>query len=270
MMTRLRKILSRPKSLIEYNYNKMEHSPLNNIIVVLDNPKHIVNVAGVVRVMMNMGISQLRLVNPANYDVHRIDGIAHRSKQLAETAQIYSTLAEALADTTFVVGTTARPRTAQRNYTKPRDIAPIIIEKATKGSVALVFGKEDRGLTNDGLDLCHQLAIIPTTTQHPSLNLAQACLILCYEIQLAFKEAAPYPTGKRNAGPAKHEDIEEMHFALKQGLHQIGFFKGDRHPESVLRMLRTLLSRAEPDLREARLMRAIGFEMSKYFKRSND
>ena len=111
----------------------MEHSALNNIIIVLDNPKHLVNIAGVVRVMMNMGISQLRLVNPSNYDIHRIDGIAHRSRQLAETAQIYSTLTEALADTTFIVGTTARPRTAQRNYSKPRDIAPRIIEKTIQG-----------------------------------------------------------------------------------------------------------------------------------------
>ena len=246
----------------------MEHSALNNIIIVLDNPKHLVNIAGVVRVMMNMGISQLRLVNPSNYDIHRIDGIAHRSRQLAETAQIYSTLTEALADTTFIVGTTARPRTAQRNYSKPRDIAPKIIQKTIQGSVALVFGKEDRGLTNEGLDLCHQLAIIPTATEHPSLNLAQACLVLCYEIQLACQKDTPPPLGKRNAGPANHKDVEEMHLALKQGLHQMGFFKGDRHPESILRMLRTLLSRAEPDLRETRLVRAIGFEMSKCFKGS--
>ena len=142
------------------------------------------------------------------------------------------------------------------------------IEKTIQGSVALVFGKEDRGLTNEGLDLCHQLAIIPTATEHPSLNLAQACLVLCYEIQLACQKDTPPPLGKRNAGPANHKDVEEMHLALKQGLHQMGFFKGDRHPESILRMLRTLLSRAEPDLRETRLVRAIGFEMSKCFKGS--
>ena len=98
----------------------MGQSPLDNIIIVLDNPKHLVNIAGVIRVMMNMGVSQLRLVNPTTYDVHRIDGIAHRSRRLAEEAQIYPTLTDALSDTAFVVGTTARPRTAQRNYTTPR------------------------------------------------------------------------------------------------------------------------------------------------------
>jgi TrmH family RNA methyltransferase len=248
----------------------MGQSPLDNIIIVLDNPKHLVNIAGVIRVMMNMGVSQLRLVNPTTYDIHRIDGIAHRSRRLAEEAQIYPTLTDALSDTAFVVGTTARPRTAQRNYTTPRKIAPIITRKACQGSVALVFGKEDRGLTNEGLDLCHQLAIIPTTADHSSLNLAQACLVLCYEIQLICQEELPYPKGKRHTGPASHRDLEEMHSALKEGLHSMGFFKGDRHPESVLRMLRTLLSRAEPDLRETRLMRALGFEMSKQFNRSKE
>jgi len=246
----------------------MGKSPLDNIVIVLDNPKHLVNIAGVIRVMMNMGVSQLRLVNPTTYDIHRIDGIAHRSRELADTAQIYPNLTDALSDTVFVVGTTARPRTAQRNYGTPRVIAPTITEKATQGLVALVFGKEDRGLTNEGLDLCHQLAIIPTSTDHPSLNLAQACLIICYEIQLACQEEFPHPKGKRHTGPASHKDLEEMHVALKEGLHSMGFFKGDRHPESVLRMLRTLLSRAEPDLRESRLMRALGFEMSKQFSRS--
>ncbi len=242
--------------------------PLENVVIVLDHPKHLVNIAGVIRVMMNMGLSQLRLVNPTTYDIHRIDGIAHRSQKLAENAQIYPTLSDALSDTVFVVGTTARPRTAQRNYSTPRTIAPIITEKTDSGLVALVFGKEDRGLTNEGLDLCHHLAIIPTATDHPSLNLAQACLVLCYEIQLASQEELPHPKGKRHTGPATHKDLEEMHFALKEGLHHMGFFKGDRHPQSVLRMLRTLLSRAELDLREARLLRALGFEISKQFSRS--
>ena len=241
-------------------------SPLDNIVVVLDRPKDVVNIAGVIRVMMNMGLSRLRLVEPEEYDIHRITGIAHRGDELAESAEIFPTLSEALAGTIFTVGTSARPRTAQRNYLRPRAVAPRVAARASEGLVAVVFGREDRGLTNDGLDLCDAIAIVPTA-EYSSLNLAQACLVICYEIHLAIADDAQLPGYKRDVGPATHEDLEEMYAALEEGFHRIEFFKGDRHPEGVLRTLRTLLSRAEPDLREARLVRAIGYEMQRYFDR---
>lgn len=244
----------------------MEKSLLDNIVVVLDHPKDVVNIAGVIRVMMNMGLSKLRLVEPDDYDTYRIAGIAHRSDELAESATICRTLEEALADTVLAVGTSARPRTAQRNYLRPRAVAPQIVARAEQGLVALVFGREDRGLTNEGLDRCDSIAIVPTA-EYSSLNLAQACLVLCYEIHLAASEDTPLPGYKRDVGPATRADLEEMYTALEKGLHRIDFFKGDRHPEGVLRTLRTLLSRAEPDLREMRLVRALGYEMQRYFDR---
>ena len=245
----------------------MGGSALANVVVVLDEPKDVVNVAGVIRVMMNMGLSQLRLVNPDDFDTYRIGGIAHRSEDLTQSAETYDTLPDALSDVVFTVGTSARPRTAQRNYCRPREVAPRIVESSSSGLVALVFGREDRGLTNEGLDLCQTVAIVPTAAEYPSLNLAQACLVLCYEIYLAASENAPLPRGKRDQGPATQQDLEEMYSALDRGLHRIDFFKGDRQPESVMRLLRTVLARAEPDLREARLLRAMGFEMERYFDR---
>lgn len=245
----------------------MAMSFLHNIVVVLDKPKDVVNIAGVIRVMMNMGLSRLRLVEPEEYDIHRITGIAHRSDEMAEAAEVFPTLAEALADTVFTVGTSARPRTAQRNYLRPRAVASRVVERADHGIVALVFGREDRGLTNEGLDLCNAIAIVPTAAEYSSLNLAQACLVLCYEIHLAATDDAPLPGYKRDVGPATRADLEEMYAALEQGFHRIDFFKGDRHPEAVLTTLRTLLSRAEPDLREVRLVRAIGYEMQRFFDR---
>ena len=248
----------------------METAALDNVVIVLDEPKDVVNVAGVVRVMMNMGLSRLRLVNPDDFDTYRIGGIAHRSEELTQTAETFGTLRDALSDIVFSVGTTARPRTAQRNYLRPREVAPRIVEHTASGLVALVCGREDRGLSNEGLDLCQAVAIVPTAAEYPSLNLAQACLVLCYEIYLAASEKAPLPPGKRDQGPAAQKDLEEMYAALGRGLHRIDFFKGDRHPESVMRVLRTLLARAEPDLREARLVRAIGFEMERYFDREEE
>ena len=245
----------------------MEPTPLDNVVIVLDKPKDVVNVAGVVRVMMNMGLSKLRLVSPDDFDTYRIGGIAHRSEELTESAEKFETLQDALADVVLSIGTSARPRTDQRNYVRPREVAPKIVAGTGSGLVALVFGREDRGLTNDGLDLCQSVAVVPKAAEYPSLNLAQACLVLCYEIYLAGSEDTPLPRGKRDQGPATQKDLEEMYSALDRGLHRIDFFKGDRHPESVMRLLRTILSRAEPDLREARLVRAMGFEMERYFDR---
>jgi TrmH family RNA methyltransferase len=241
--------------------------PLARISVVLDHPKDVVNIAGVVRVMMNFGLSSLRLVEPDDYDTWRIGGIAHRSEELSESATIHDTLDDALADATFIVGTTARPRTAGRNYLRARDAAAEIARRAAVGPVSIVFGREDRGLTNEELDRCHAVAIIPTDAEYPSLNLAQAALVLAYEVFLAVGGGIEeLPTGRRATRPPTHEELEEAFSALAEGLHRIEFYKA-RKPEAVMRTLRTLVTRAEPDKREAKLLAAIGYEIRNYLDR---
>jgi len=246
----------------------MSTSLLKNVVVVLYEPQNLVNIAGVVRAMKNMGLGRLRLVRPAEFDVWRIGGIAHRSEDVTEEAEILDTLPEALADAVFVVGMTARARTAQRNYVRPREVAPKIVEHAREGVVALLFGREDRGLGNEALDLCHAAAIIPTDPDYSSLNLAQAALLMSYEVFLAAGgEGGPLPRGKRSTRPATVEDLENTYAALEDGLHRIEFYKS-REPTAILRTLRTLISRAEPDLQEAGILRAIGFEMGKAVDRA--
>lgn len=246
----------------------MGTSPVENVVVVLNEPQNLVNIAGVVRAMMNMGLGRLRLVNPAEFDAWRIGGIAHRSQDLVQRAEIFESLPEAVADATFVVGTTARARTAQRNYVRPRAVAQKIVEHGRTGTVALLFGREDRGLGNEALDLCHTAAIIPTHPEYSSLNLAQAVLLLSYEIFLAAEGGTePLPRGRRSTRPATAEELENTYAALEDGLHRIEFYKS-REPAAILRTLRTLISRAEPDLQEAGLLRAIGFEIGKYLDRT--
>lgn len=248
----------------------MRHDLLDNVVIVLDEPQDVVNIAGVVRAMKNMGFSRLRLVRPAEFDPYRIEGIAHRTEEIVESAAILDSLDEAVADATFIVGTTARARTAQRNYIRPRALAPRAMERAARGPVAVLFGREDRGLSNRGLDLCHAVTIVPTDPEYSSLNLAQACLLVCYELFLAAEGAdQPLPTGKRSVGPPTQQDMEEMYAALRGGLERIEFFKA-RPPRNVLRTLRTLLSRAEPDLRETRLVAAIGYEIGNYLDRTEE
>jgi TrmH family RNA methyltransferase len=150
---------------------------------------------------------------------------------------------------------------------RPREIAPAIVEKAAVGVVALLFGREDRGLSNAALDRCQQVVIVPTHPEYWSLNLAQACLLVAYEVFLASGEAErPLPRGRRTTRPANREELEEMYKALEGGLDRIEFFKA-RRPAAVLRTLRTVLARADLDRRESRLLAAIGFEIGNYLDR---
>ena len=246
-------------------------SPLDDVIVVLDEPQNLVNIAGVVRGMNNMGLTRLRLVRPAEFDAWRIAGIAHRSEPLIEAIEIFDSLPEALADTTFVLGTSARARTAHRNYRWLREWGPTVVERIRAGGrVALLFGREDRGLSNDGLDRCNGIAIIPTSEEYSSLNLAQAFLLLAYEVSVAARdETSPLPQGRRANEPVSQERLESMYGALEQGLGRIDFFKA-RPPAAIMRTLRTLISRAEPGEQEAGLIQGIGFEIGNYLDRVAD
>jgi len=240
---------------------------LSRVAVVLDHPQDVVNIAGVVRVMMNFGLSTLRLVEPDDFDPYRIEGIAHRSMPLIEATTLHATLDDAVGDCAYVLGTTARARTAGRNYLRPREAAGDVVRRAEEGGVAIVFGREDRGLSNEALDQCHSVVIIPTHGEYPSINLAQACLVLAYETFLASGSAdAALPRGRRATRPPNQEELETTYAALEAGLRRIDFFKA-RKPAAVMRTLRTLITRAEPDLREAKLLAAVGFEVTHYIDR---
>lgn len=239
-----------------------------NVTIVLHEPQDLVNIAGVVRAMANMGLERLVLVDPAEFDARRITGIAHRTEHIVEGARVVASLEEALADATYVVGTSARPRTAQRNYRRPRELAGRILERAREGRVAIVLGREDRGLSNESLDRCHEVIVVPTSTAYSSLNLAQAVLLVAYELFLAEGGAAdPLPTGKRSLGPASGAELEETYRALESALASIDFFKA-RKPESVMRVLRTVFGRTTLDAHEARLVRSVGYEVRNWVERA--
>jgi TrmH family RNA methyltransferase len=226
--------------------------------------------------MKNFGLSDLRLVNPDEFDAYRLEGIAHRTADLIEACTIHDTLDDAIADATFVVGTTARARTAGRSYVHAREAAGIIGERVAAAEpggverrIAILFGREDRGLTNQDLDRCHAVSIIPTTPEYSSLNLAQAALVLAYEIFLVVDGGMEeMPRGRRATRPPTHEELEETFEAIAAGLGRIDFYKA-RKPEAVMRTLRTIIARAEPDLREARLLAAVGFEIGNYLDRES-
>jgi TrmH family RNA methyltransferase len=234
------------------------------IVVVLHEPQELVNVAHVVRAMKNFAVAtELRLVVPREFDLWRIEGIAHRSADVLEHTARFETLDAALADCVHVAGFTARERTAKHTVQRPRDAAPALLEAAEAGPVALLYGREDKGLPNDALDRCHTLVTIPTSPAYPSLNLAHAVMLMLYELALARGDGArAFKPPRRAAPPATAEELERFFTDAERALHAVGFFRS-HVVAPVLRTLRDLTHRAAPDQREARLLRAIAIEVAK-------
>ena len=238
-----------------------------SVVVVLHEPQDLVNIAHVVRALKNFGFRDLRLVNPREYDAYRVEGIAHQTQDILARVQRFETLEAALADCIHVTGFTARGRSAKRNLQRPRAAAAEIVERAGAGPVALVFGREDKGLTNEALDRCHRVVTIPASPAYPSLNLAHAVVLMLYELALARgDEATPFKPPRRQAGPARVEDLERLCADVEQALRLIEFFK-TRDVDGVMRTVREVMHRAPLDEREVKLLRAMAIEVVKYAER---
>jgi tRNA (cytidine32/uridine32-2'-O)-methyltransferase len=238
-------------------------------VVVLNRTQDIVNIAGTARAMLNMGFARLRLVRPDVYDARRVAGIAHGSERLLERVEFFDTLAAAIADAGHVVGTTARRRTAAYVWGHPRELAPELIDLATRSDVpvALVFGREDTGLLNEELDLCDRLLVIPTSARHASLNVAQAALLVLHELRAAVTVGRPpLPEPKRRSTPATSADLLRYFEDAERALDTIEFFK-TRNRAMILRSLRAVTRRARPSAREVKLLRAMAIEVRKFFER---
>lgn len=239
-----------------------------SFVIVLHRTQDIVNIAGTVRAMMNTGFERLRLVSPEIFDAYRIAGIAHGAERLLDRIEFFDSLDDALADTGRVIGTTSRRRTASYVWQHPREEAPALVELAgaLDGPVALVFGPEDRGLSNEDLDRCERLLVVPTHPNHPSLNLAQAVLLVCYELMLAARDTGTLPVPKRGATPATPQQMDWMFEDAEKALETIEFFKA-RNAPMVMRSLRAILRRSDMSGRDAALLRAMAIEVRKYFDR---
>jgi len=239
------------------------------IVVVLHEPQDLVNIAHVVRGMKNFGLRDLRLVNPREYEAYRVEGIAHQTQDVLARVRTCATLEEALADCIHVVGLTARGRTAKRNLQRPREAAAEILALDAGGSrpVALLFGREDKGLPNEALDRCHRVVTIPSDPSYPSLNLAHAVIIMLYELALARgAEERAFKAPRRASEPVTVEELERLFVDVARALQAIDFFK-TRNADGVVRSMREIAHRAPLDAREAKLLRAMAIEVTKYGER---
>lgn len=239
-----------------------------SVVIALCEPRSVVNIAGAVRAMMNMGLRRLRLVNPGEYDAYRIEGIAHGAEVVLDRIEFHDTLEAAVADAGLVAGTTARRRTAKQVWDHPRAAAPLLLEHATPETpLIVVFGREDNGLTNEELDLCDRVLTVPTDPERWSLNLAQAVLLVTYELWMTAGAMETERPRERRATPAAtHAELQEMFGQLEAALDRIDFFKA-HNPPAIMRTLRAVFRRAGIDQREVRLWKAIAFEVQKAIRR---
>lgn len=244
----------------------MPESVLSRVRVVLYEPQNPVNIAAVVRAMKNMGVSSLSLVRPVEYDPYRLEGIAHDTNDIIESIAHFDDLDTALADCVYVAAYTARRRAAKWMATTPRESAAQIVHSVADGPAALLFGREDKGLPNEALDRARVVVNIPTT-DHASLNLAQAVLVALYDLHLAAGDATRVIGPPRDdAPPATSEAYERLFANVSQALEIIAFFK-TRFPEHIMRTVRSLAFRAAPDAREIELMRAMAIEVVRAMER---
>ncbi len=217
---------------------------LENLLVVLFRPKYAENVGSVARAMLNMGAKQLVLVDPQGYEVDRALPLATvHARHILENARIVPTLAEALAGTSLVIGTTARTGGWRKGLLTPVKAAPEVLARLHEGgSAALVFGPEDRGLTNEETSLCDQLVMIPASPDCTSLNLSQAVLILLYECyQLALTR--PFePKGPPTERDASFEERQALFASMQEALTAIDFLK-DQNTEYWMLPVRRFFSR---------------------------
>ncbi|WP_051412383.1 RNA methyltransferase [Pseudoxanthomonas sp. J35] len=226
--------------------------------IILVGTQHPGNIGAAARALKTMGLSQLVLVAPEK----PLDDDAYRrsagAEDVLDAAPIHATLAEAVADCRLVLGCTARSRRVQLEQLEPDQAAQRLLAAAPEGPVALVFGRERTGLTNEELQLCHASVHIPSDPAFSSLNLAAAVQVLAYEVRLAMLAAAPAaPAAPRpDELPATHEQVEGFFAQLAETLEEIDFHKG-RAPDSAMRKLRRLFLRSELTVNEVRLLRGI-------------
>lgn len=228
-------------------------SLLSRIRVVLVGTQHPGNIGAAARAMKTMGLRELALVTPAAFPDPRAEAMAVGAADLLAQARVCASLDEALADCAFVAATTARPRHISALSYTPRDWAQRLAAGENAGRIALLFGRERTGLTNQEIERAQELVAIPTAQAYTSLNLAAAVQIVGYELLLAAGAAAQeLPTHE----PVGHAEMERFYVHLEQVLIRTRFLD-PANPRLLMRRLRRLYGRAAPDANEMNILRGI-------------
>ena len=205
--------------------------------------------------MKNMGIHRLTVVDgcsPLHMNAYKL---ASGAEEILERAEECSTLSEAVSEMGCIVGTTSETGKERTPLLTPKELATKLIPISKKNFIGLVFGSEKEGLKNEELSLCHLYTRIPSCESFPSLNLAQAVMVLCYEL---FQSSAT--TLKRSTRMASSEQVERMFEHMEKTLLDIGFLEPD-NPKSIMRTLRRLFGRSQMEERDVRILQGIWSQM---------
>ncbi len=214
------------------------------------------NIGAAARAMKVMGLERLYLVSPLKFPSSEATAMASSADDVLENAVTVDSFMDAIAGCSLVLGTTARLRSLPQPLLDPRTAAGRVASEAGQHELALVFGREKSGLSNEEAKHCHALINIPTSERYSSLNLAQAVQILAYEVHLALLGGGPGETLPADWQPVAHERLEIYFQRLEESLLAIRFLNPDQ-PKRLMQRLRRLYLRARPDENEFNILSGI-------------
>ncbi|MFK7732633.1 MAG: RNA methyltransferase [Pseudomonadales bacterium] len=236
--------------------------PLNSIRIVLINTSHPGNIGAAARAMKNMGLGRLYLVEPKHYPAEAAVFRAASAVDVLDNSVVCDSLDQALEGVDLIVGTSARSRRIPWPLQSPRDFAESLPEYVAKGrsrEIAILFGREDRGLTNDELQRCGAHIHIPSNDEYSSLNIAMAVQLICYELRVAHLDEAVLnakPTDDWDSPWATDEDKQRFYVHLEKTLVDLDFLD-PAAPRQLMTRLRRLFGRIDLDQMEVNILRGI-------------
>lgn len=229
---------------------------LGRVRVVLCRTSHPGNIGAAARAMKTMGLSRLVLVTPKHFPDPQAEAMASGATDLLENARVCATLAEALEGTSFATALTARRRELGVEPLWAREAAAELAAGAASGEVALVFGNEASGLSNEEVALCRRWAMIPTSADFTSLNVAAAVQLLCYELRMATEGAGPPPPVLGAGALASHEEVEGLMGHLERAAVGSGFLD-PLQPKRLMPRMRRMFARAGLEKEEVAILRGM-------------
>jgi len=250
----------------------LDSQSFSNIRIVLVHTSHPGNIGAVARAMKNMGLAELYLVSPKHFPDEQAMWRAASAADVLNSAVVVDSLDEAINDCQLVIGSSARERRIPWPLMDPRDSAEQVrVEHEQGHKVAILFGREDRGLTNEELQRCNFHVHIPTNEEYSSLNLAAAVQVICYELRMAWLKAAGVSSDWRewDVEAAENGEMEYFFEHLERMLVHIGFI--DEHsPRQTMNRLRRLFNRERPDKMELGMLRGMLTTIEKGSARVDD
>ncbi|WP_052378660.1 RNA methyltransferase [Polycyclovorans algicola] len=233
--------------------------PATGIRIVLVQTQHPGNIGSTARAMRTMGFEELVLVSPERFPHPQARALASNALPVVENARVVGSLQEAIADCGWVVATSARPRHLGDEPLTPWDFAETAQTRAKRAKVALVFGPERTGLSNEDLERCNAVIMVPTDPTYASLNLAQAVQLMTWELRKAGLAEVPKVSAKHehpSYAPPTADEMAHFYEHLERVLLKTGFLD-PRNPRLLMRRLRQFYHRAQPDRNELNILRGI-------------